>query len=273
MTTTTGGAARVLAWLEEWLQTEWPELRVFVSSVTEQWAVMSLSGPQARAILEPLTEGVDFATFPHMSLAEGRVAGVPARLFRVSFTGEASYEINVPASTGLHVWDTLLAAGAPLGLTPYGTEAMHLLRAEKGFIIVGQESDGTATPFDIGMDRPVNPDKPDFIGRRSLFRADTQRDDRKQLVGLQTLDPDLVLEEGVHLVADAVLPEPPVVMLGHVTSSYRSPNLGRSMALGLVKGGRARLGETVYAALEGATHPVQVVAAVFIDPAGERLRG
>ena len=273
MTTTTGGAARVLAWLEEWLQTEWPELRVHLSSVTEQWAVMSLSGPQARAIVEPLCEGVDFDSFPHMSLAEGRVAGVPARLFRVSFTGEASYEINVPASWGRHVWEAVMTAGAPHGLTPYGTEAMHVLRAEKGFIIVGQETDGTVTPMDLGMDRLVNLKKGDFIGRRSLFRADTRRDDRKQLVGLMTRDPDLVLEEGVHMVATEKLPEPPVAMLGHVTSSYRSPNLGRSIALGLIAGGRARMGETVYAALPDGTHPVQIVEPVFVDPAGERLRG
>ncbi len=274
MTTTTGGAASVLTWLESWLQTEWPELKVYLTSVTEQWAVMSLCGPMSRQILAPLTEGIDFDgdAFPFMSFRDGTVAGVPARVFRISFTGELSYEVNVPAAYGLAVWQALMAAGRPHGLTPYGTEAMHVLRAEKGFIIVGQETDGTVTPIDLGMDWIVSKKK-DFIGRRSLFRSDTVRTDRKQLVGLLTDEPGHVLEEGAQLIDEATVPRPPVAMRGHVTSSYHSPNLGRSIALALVEDGRARMGGRIYAALADRTVPATIVSPVFYDPEGKRQDG
>ena len=173
MTTTTGNAAVVLFWLEEWLQTEWPEFQVYLTSVSEQWATVSLCGPNARALLAGLTEGIALGAdaFPPMTMREGRVAGIPARLLRVSFTGELSFEINVRASHGLALWEALIAAGADHGITPYGTEAMHVLRAEKGFIIVGQETDGSVTPIDLGMDWIVSKSKPDFIGKRSLARS------------------------------------------------------------------------------------------------------
>jgi sarcosine oxidase subunit alpha len=153
MSTTSGGAPRVLAWLEEWLQTEWPELEVYCTSVTEQWATIAVSGPHARQLLGELTEGVDLApdAFPHMSVREGRVRGVAARVFRISFTGELGFEIQVPASYGLAVWEACIEAGAKYGITPFGTEAMHVLRAEKGYIITGQDTDGTVTPHDLGM--------------------------------------------------------------------------------------------------------------------------
>ncbi|HET6522555.1 MAG TPA: FAD-dependent oxidoreductase, partial [Geminicoccaceae bacterium] len=161
MSTTTGNAARVLAWLEEWLQTEWPELKVYCTSVTEQYATVSLSGPRCREVLRRLTDlDLDPDAFPHMAVREAEVAGVPARVFRVSFTGEVSYELQVPASYGLAVWEACMAAGAEFGITPYGTEAMHVLRAEKGYIIVGQETDGTVTPFDLGMEWIVGRRKP-----------------------------------------------------------------------------------------------------------------
>jgi glycine cleavage system aminomethyltransferase T len=185
MSTTSGGAARVLAWLEEWLQTEWPDLQVFCTSVTEQWATISLSGPESRKLVSELVDiDLDPEAFPHMSVRLGQAAGVPARIFRISFTGEQGYEIQVPAGYGLPLWERCIAAGEKYGITPYGTEAMHVLRAEKGYIIAGQDTDGTVTPDDLGMGWIVARQKPDFIGKRSLARADIARDDRKQLVGL-----------------------------------------------------------------------------------------
>ena len=272
MSTTTGGAARVLAWLEEWSQTEWPELEVYFNSVTEQYAVASISGPFARALLEELATGIDLGpeALPFMSWGEGRVAGIPARIVRVSFTGESSFEINVPSDYGLYLWTTLMRAGARYGITPFGTEAMHVLRAEKGFIIAGQDTDGTVTPDDLGLGRMVSRHK-DFIGKRSLARPDCRRADRKQLVGLLTEDPKTVLPEGAQIV-DRVLPRPPMKMIGHVTSSYFSANLGRSIALALLRGGRQRHGERVVLPLPKRRVAATVTAPVFYDEQGERLR-
>ena len=210
MTTTTGGAAAVMSWLENWLQTEWPDLKVYLTSVTEQWAVISMCGPNSRQLLGELTDDIDLdhESFPPLSMREGHVAGVPARVFRISFTGELSYEINVPAARGMAVWEAVWNAGEKHAITAYGTEAMHVLRAEKGFIIVGQETDGTTTPIDLGMDWIVSKTK-DFVGKRSLSRTDTVRDDRKHLVGLYTDDPSDVLEEGAHLVEAESVPVPP----------------------------------------------------------------
>jgi sarcosine oxidase subunit alpha len=274
MTTTTGGAANVLAWLEEWQQTEWPDLKVFLTSVTEQWAVATISGPKCRELLSRLTD-LDLSNegFPHLTMREGVVAGLKARVFRISFTGELSYEINVPAAHGLALMEAIETAGQGLDLVPYGTESMHVLRAEKGFIIVGQETDGTVTPGDLGMDWIVGKKKPDFIGKRSLDRVDTARTDRKQLVGLLTDDPTLVLEEGAHIIDTATPGAPPVPMLGHVTSSYWSPNIGRSIALALVKGGSGRLDGTVHIAMPDRTIPAKVVKPVFVDLEGARLHG
>ncbi|TSD86857.1 sarcosine oxidase subunit alpha family protein [Mycobacterium sp. KBS0706] len=272
MTTTTGGAATILAWLEEWLQTEWPDLKVFLTSATEQWAVATISGPKCRELLSRLTDlDLSNEAFPHLTMREGTVAGLAARVFRISFTGELSYEINVPAAYGLALIEAIETAGQGLDLVPYGTEAMHVLRAEKGFIIVGQETDGTTTPGDLGMDWIVGKKKPDFIGKRSLDRADTARSDRKQLVGLLTDDPKLVLEEGAHIIDTANPGAPPVPMLGHVTSSYWSPNLDRSIALAMVKGGSGRLDGTVHIAMPDRTIVAKVVKPVFVDPEGGRL--
>ncbi|WP_282607182.1 sarcosine oxidase subunit alpha [Pelagibius sp. Alg239-R121] len=273
MTTTTGNAAPVLGHLEEYLQTEWPELEVYLTSVTEQFATISLAGPNARNLLAELTD-IDLSAeaFPFMTLREGTAAGIPARVFRISFTGDLSYEINVPASYGAALWQTVMTAGEKYGITPYGTEAMHVLRAEKGFIIVGQETDGSVTPFDLGMDWIVSKKK-DFVGRRSLFRADMSKDDRKQLVGLLTDVPEQVLPEGAQLV-EKVEDKPPMKMLGHVTSSYHSPNVGRSIAMALIKGGRARMGSKLYAPLaDGKVVTCTVTGVVFYDKEGERTRG
>ena len=273
MTTTSGNAATVLAWLESWLQTEWPELRVYCTSVTEQWAVASLSGPRARDLLGTLGGDIDFSAeaFPFMTWREGRLAGLPARVFRVSFTGELSYEINVEASLGSALWELLMRAGAPWAITPFGTEAMHVLRAEVGFPIVGQETDGTVTPIDLGLEAMVSGAK-DFIGKRSLARPDTGRADRRRLVGIQPEDPRLVVPEGAQIVARPGL-RPPVAMIGHVTSSYFSPNLGHAFALALVARGAERHGEMVELAWDGRSAPAHIRAPRFFDPDGVRARG
>jgi sarcosine oxidase subunit alpha len=274
VTTTTGGAATILDRFEEWLQTEWPDLEVFCTSVTEQWAVAALGGPRARDVLAAAGCDVDLSAdaFPFMTLRAGTVAGVPTRIARVSFTGELSFEVHVAGWHGLHVWQALLEAGEPVGITAYGTEAMHVLRAEKGFVIVGQDTDGTVTPHDLGMDWIVNPSKGDFVGRRSLGRADLVRPDRKQLVGLLSEDPDELLPEGAQLTwGDAVAS--PVPMAGHVTSSYRSATLGRTFALGLVEDGHARRGATIRAPLPDRTVAATITAPIFHDPEGARRDG
>jgi len=272
MTTTTGNAARVLAWLEEWLQTEWPDLKVFCNSVTEYWSTMTICGPKARDLLAEFTDtDLSNDAFPFMSFQNATVCGIPARIFRISFTGEISFEINVAANYGLAVWTALMNAGEKYGITPYGTETMHILRAEKGYIIVGQETDGTMTPPDLGMDWIVSKKK-DFIGRRSLNRPDCVREGRKQLVGLLTQDATVVLPEGAQLVSE-LKSAPPMEMIGHVTSSYYSANLGRSIALAVVKGGHNRTGEIIHAPLKDKTISAEIVSPVFFDPEGERLNG
>ena len=274
VTTTTGGAARVLGMMEDYLQTEWPDLDVWLTSTTEQYAVIAVQGPRARDVIAPLVEGVDLSpgAFPHMAFAAGRICGVPMRLFRVSFTGEVGFEINVPSGHGRMIWEAVWAEGQKYGITPYGTETMHVLRAEKGYIIVGQDTDGTVTPADAGLGWAVGKTKPDFVGKRSLMRPDMLVPDRKQLVGLLTDDPRLMLEEGSQIVADPGLPVP-VPMIGHVTSAYHSPALGRSIALALVAGGRARTGETLFVPMPGTVHRVTVCDTVFLDREGTRLHG
>jgi sarcosine oxidase subunit alpha len=274
VTTTTGGAARVLSLMEDYLQTEWPYLNVWLTSTTEQWAVVAVQGPNARKVIEGLVEGIDLsaAAMPHMTVREGRICGVPTRLFRVSFTGELGFEINVPADYGRAVWEAVYEAGKAYGITPYGTETMHVLRAEKGYIIVGQETDGTATPDDVGLGGMVGKAKKDFVGKRSLIRAAMNNPKRKQLVGLETIDPGTVLEEGAQIVADPGQKKP-MTMLGHVTSSYESAVLGRSIALAMVSAGRARMGETLYVPMPDRNIPVKVVAPVFFDPEGVRING
>jgi sarcosine oxidase subunit alpha len=276
MTTTTGGAANVLDWLEEWLQTEWPELDVHCTSVTEQWATIAVVGPRSREVVAHLAPDVDLANeaFPFMAFRETTLAsGIPARICRISFSGELAYEINVSAWYGLAVWEEVDAVGRPYGITPYGTETMHVLRAEKGYIIVGQDTDGTVTPQDAGMGWVVSKQK-DFIGKRSFARADTSRTDRKQLVGLLPADRTTRLPEGTQLVApDVDLGTVPVPMLGHVTSSYHSPALGRPFALALVADGQARKGQTLLAPVGEALVPVEVTDFVLYDPEGTRRDG
>ena len=273
MTTTTGGAARVLAWLEEWSQTEWPRLKVHFTSVTTQWSVAAIQGPRARDLMVGLCHDIDLSrdAFPFMSWRDGAVAGIPARVFRVSFSGELSYEINVASSYATALWQALMTAGAKYDITPYGTEAMHILRAEKGFVVVGHDTDGTVTPQDLGMDWIVSKKKKDFIGKRALSRPDTVRDDRKQLVGLLTEDLETVVPEGSQIVSE-VWPKPPMPMEGFVTSSYWSAALGHSIAMALLERGHGRHGEMVNISLQDRIVRAKVTAPQFYDLDGEKIR-
>lgn len=274
VTTTTGGAARVMAHMEDYLQTEWPDLRVFLTSVTEQWAVIAVQGPKAREILAPFVSGIDLSSeaFPHMAVRIGRICDVPTRLFRVSFTGEPGFEINVPSDYAHLVWQALHSHGESLGVTPYGTEAMHVLRAERGFVIVGQETDGTVTPDDLGLNGMIAKSKKDFVGKRSLARPDLVAPDRRQLVGLLTESPAVVLDEGAQVVADPQAPVP-VQMLGHVTSSYWSDACGRSIAMALVANGRARKDEILHVTTPSGFVAARVTDPVFFDAKGGRVHG
>jgi len=244
-----------------------------MTSVTDHWSTFAVAGPKSRDVVRKVAQGVDLSNeaFPFMSWREATVAGVPARIMRISFSGEMCFEVNVPSNTGAHVWQALMQAGAEFGITPYGTEAMHVLRAEKGYIIVGQDTDGSITPYDLGMGGMVSKTK-DFLGRRSLSRSDTARADRKQLVGLLTDDPQLVLPEGTQLTDKAAGTPTPVPMLGHVTSSYYSPVLKRSIAMAVVRSGHQRMGQKVNAALvDGRYVAATVTSTVFYDPEGKRL--
>ena len=271
MTTTTGGAATVLGKLEDYLQTEWPELDVYLTSVTDHYATVSVCGPNSKKIVSQVIPDIDLSdeSFPHMSFKNAKIGKIKCRVMRISFTGEHSYEINVQANYGKSVWEKCMEVGKEFNITPYGTETMHLLRAEKGFIIVGQDTDATMTPIDLQMDWIVSKKKYDFIGKRSLYRSDTIKEDRKQLVGLLTENPDEVLEEGAQIVVD--IKKSPVEMLGHVTSSYYSPNLKKSIALGVVRGGRNMMGQKLIIPMENKQINVTVTDPVFLDKENKRL--
>ncbi len=271
MTTTTGGAANVLSKLEDYLQTEWPELDVFLTSVTDQYSTASICGPNSKKILMKLFPNVNFNDddFPHMSFKNSTINNINCRIMRISFTGELSYEINIDAKYGKSLWEKCVDVGKDYNITPYGTETMHLLRAEKGFIIVGQDTDGTMTPIDLQMDWIVSKKKYDFIGKRSLYRSDTIREDRKQLVGLLTEDPKEILEEGAQIVSD--ISKKPVEMLGHVTSSYFSPNLNKSIALAVVRNGKKMKGQKLIVPMENKNINVIVSDSIFLDKENKRL--
>lgn len=274
VTTTTGGAPRVLNMMEDYLQTEFPEMNVWLTSTSEQWAVIAVQGPNAREVIAPYVEGIDLAAeaMPHMSVREGRICGVPTRLFRMSFTGEMGFEINVPSDYGQSVWETLWAEGRKHGICAYGTEAMHVLRAEKGYIIVGQDTDGTVTPHDAGLDWAIGKKKKDFVGIRGLARPDLIAAGRRQLVGLKTADPKVVLKEGAQIVADPMQPIP-MKMIGFVTSSYWSENCGHSIAMALIEDGKERMGETLHVPMPDRTIEVVVTGTNFVDQEGSRLHG
>jgi sarcosine oxidase subunit alpha len=239
--------------------------------VTDHYATISVCGPNSKKIISKVIPNLDLSDdkFPHMSFKDTKIDKVKCRVMRISFTGEQSFEINVQANYGKSVWDKCMQAGKEFNITPYGTETMHLLRAEKGFIIVGQDTDATMTPIDLQMDWMVSKKKYDFIGKRSLYRSDTIREDRKQLIGLVTENPKEVLEEGAQIVADAN--KSPVEMLGHVTSSYYSPNLEKSIALGVVKGGKNMMGQKLIIPMENKQINVTVTDPVFLDKENKRL--
>jgi sarcosine oxidase subunit alpha len=272
VTTTTGGAPRVLAHMEDYLQTEWPDLKVFLTSITEQWAVIAVQGPKSREILAPFVNDIDLSSeaFPHMAVRLGHICGVPTRLFRVSFTGELGFEINVPSDYARMVWEALYTYGRPLGLTPYGTEAMHVLRAERGFVIVGQETDGTVTPDDLGLSGMIAKTKKDFVGKRSLARPDLVAPGRKQLVGLLTETPTVLLDEGAQIVVDPSA-SVPAKTLGHVTSSYWSDACGRSIAMALIADGRALKDQILYVTTPSGFTAARVIDPIFFDVKGERV--
>jgi sarcosine oxidase subunit alpha len=272
VTTTSTGVARVVAQMEDFLQTEWPDLNVWFTPVTEQWATIAINGPLTRTMLAPLIEGIDIsaAAMPHLSIREGRICGVPTRLARVSFTGELGFEVNVPADYGRAIWEAIWAEGRKVDAVVYGLDTLLILRAEKGYIVVGQETDGTVTPDDLGMGRMVAKNKPDFIGKRSLLMADMTREGRKQLVGLLAEDVDVKLDEGAQIVVQEK-PATGTSAIGHVTSSYWSPTLQRGFAMALVQAGRSRMGARVHVTTMDGTRPAQIVEPIFYDKEGKRL--
>ena len=278
VTTTTGGAPRVLNHMEDYLQTEFPDMRVWLTSTTEQWAVIAVQGPKAREIVQPFTElDLSNEAFKHMSVAETTVCGVHSRLFRMSFTGETGFEVNVPADYGEAVWEALWTRAEALGACAYGTETMHVLRAEKGYIIVGQDTDGTVTPYDAGLSWAIAKSKPDYVGKRGLERTDLKRTDRRQLVGLRAKDRSQVLIEGAQIVEDPNQPIP-MKMVGWVSSAYHSDAAEGGIALALVENGFDRMGDTLYVPtvekkkVTGSV-AVEVVKPVFVDVEGKRLHG
>ncbi|MFQ6005322.1 MAG: sarcosine oxidase subunit alpha family protein [Woeseia sp.] len=271
LTTTTGGAASVLNWLEVWLQTEWPELEVYLTSLTDHYSTIAVAGPNSRRLLQKIGCNVDLGkeSFPFMSVQDAELAGLQVQLFRVSFSGELAFEVNIDSNHALIMWHRLMDAGDEFDITPYGTETMHVLRAEKGFVIVGQDTDGSVSPLDLGMNWLLSKDK-DFLGKRSLGRPDSERSDRKQLVGLLSGDNATVLTEGTQLIEDpdAAVPVP---MCGHVTSSYFSACLDHPIALALLVAGRSRRGDTIFASMpNGSALPVEIVSPAFYDPEAER---
>jgi sarcosine oxidase subunit alpha len=266
--TTSAAASRIAATLDEWLQGEWPDLRVFATPLTHQFGVVTVTGPRARATIAAAGSDIDLsrAAFPHMHWREGRIAGLPVRVMRVSFTGEASYEIQVPAGSTTELWDRLVDAGAAFGIAPFGIEALMTLRIEKGYIHVGSDSDGTTLPGDLGMAGGIARKASDFVGRRSLMRPEALRDDRHQLVGILPDDPHQPLRAGAHVVAAADGRSE-----GYVTSACWSPALGRPIGLGMLRRGRARMGERIVLLDEGRRRDARVVAPCFVDPAGANL--
>jgi sarcosine oxidase subunit alpha len=268
VTTTSGGAARIAAWLEEWRQCEWPQMRVLVTPVTTQWATVAVAGPHAREVVRRLGTDIDLegAEFPHLHVRTGYIAGVASRLYRVSFSGELGYEINVPSNYALSLWTELVQAGSDFGITPYGLEALLIMRMEKGFLHVGVDTDGTTSPKDVGWGDAAIKKKADFIGKRSLTRPENVASDRLQLVGLVSDDPE-TLVAGAHL----RLPGTTEGTDGWITSAALSPTLERPIALGMLRGGRLLEGKKVAVHDLGGMGRARVVNTPFYDPKGARL--
>ena len=272
-TTTTGGAATVLGCMEEYAQTEWPNLNVYMNSITEQYATFNISGPKTRNIIEKVFPEVNFSNeaFPFMTFQFHKYEDTPIRILRASFTGEMGYEIYVPSNQAVKIWEKIISFGKEFGLMPYGTETMHLLRAEKGYIIVGQDTDGSITPLDLGLDWMIGKSKKDFLGKRSLIRSDTVRKDRKQLVGILPTNKNEKLEEGQHIILDKEI-KTPTPMLGHITSCYQSPTLGHNFALAVIKNGQSLIGTKAFASTpELKTIEVEIVEPIFYDKENTKL--
>ena len=269
--TTTGGAETIHGHMEEWLQTEWWDWNVYVANVTEQYAQVAVVGPKARKALEALG-GMDLSAdaFGFMEWQDGSLGGFDVRAYRISFSGELSYEIAVPASQGQAFWDALMAVGADLGVMPYGTECLHILRAEKGFIMIGDETDGTVIPQDLGLNWAISKKKTDFLGKRAQQREHMVSDQRWKLVGLETIDKS-TLPDGAYAVGEGTNANGQRVMIGRVTSSYHSPNLERGIAMGLVLHGPDRMGEVItFPGTDGKDYEAKIVSPVFYDPEGEK---
>jgi sarcosine oxidase subunit alpha len=269
--TTTGGADRIHQHMEEWLQTEWWDWQVYVANVTEQYAQVAVVGPNARRVLEKLG-GMDVSkeALGFMEWADGTIGGFNARVYRISFSGELSYEIAVPASQGLAFWEALMAAGEEFGVMPYGTEALHIMRAEKGFIMIGDETDGTIIPQDLGLDWAISKKKADFLGKRAQERAHMADPKRWKLVGLETLS-GAVIPDGAYAVGQGVNANGQRNVIGRVTSTYYSPTLDMGIAMGLVLDGPDRMGEIIdFPGTEGATFRARIVDPVFYDKDGEK---
>ncbi|MBR9841278.1 MAG: sarcosine oxidase subunit alpha family protein [Rhodobacteraceae bacterium] len=276
--TTSGGADHVHAHMEDWLQCEWWDWKVYTANLTEQYAQVAVVGPNARKLLEKLG-GMDVSkeTLPFMTWAEGTLADTPVRVYRISFSGELSYEIAIPANRGRAFWNRLSEAGREWNITPYGTEALHVMRAEKGFIMIGDETDGTVIPQDLGLHWAISKKKEDFLGKRAQERIDMARGDRWQLVGLETLDGS-VLPDGAYAVAPGRNANGQRNAEGRVTSTYHSPTLRKGIAMGLVKHGPDRMGEVLQFTAEDqdetrdelTTIAARIVSPVFYDPEGEK---
>ena len=269
--TTSGGADRIHAHMEEWLQTEWWDWQVWVVNITEELAQVAVVGPNSRKVLEKLGGmQVSADALPFMAWADGEIGGITCRAYRISFSGELSYEIAVPASRGLEFWEMLVEAGAEFGVMPYGTECLHIMRAEKGFIMIGDETDGTVIPQDLGLGWAISKKKEDFLGKRAQQRPFMDNPNRWQLVGLETLDGS-VLEDGSYAIAKGQNANGQTNTEGRVTSTYHSPTLGKGIAMGLVHNGPDRMGEVLSFTKIGAP-PVKakIVSPVFYDPEGEK---
>ncbi|WP_128515924.1 sarcosine oxidase subunit alpha family protein [Tabrizicola thermarum] len=269
--TTSGGADRIHAWMEDWLQCEWWDWQVYTANVTEQYAQVAVVGPNARKLLQVLG-GMEVSkeALPFMQWADGTLAGFPVRVYRISFSGELSYEIAVPASHGAAFWAACNEAGKALGAMPYGTEALHIMRAEKGFIMIGDETDGTVIPQDLGLDWAISKKKADYLGKRGQERTFLASPDRWKLVGFETLDGS-VIPDGAYIIAEGVNANGQRNTQGRVTSTYYSPTLKRGIAMGLLKHGPARMGEVVeFNTAAGGTVKARVRDTVFYDKDGEK---
>ncbi|MCZ4094043.1 sarcosine oxidase subunit alpha family protein [Sinorhizobium psoraleae] len=273
-TTTTAYAAGVMNHLEFCAQALWPELDVRLASATDQWAQMAIAGPKARLVLEKIVDDdISRAAFPFLAAKEVSLCGgkLRARLFRISFSGELAYELAVPAGYAGSVADILMDAGAEYGLQPYGTEALGVLRIEKGHV-THSEINGTVIPDDLGFGKMVSATKADFIGKAMLEREGLKAADRLRLVGVRPLDPTASFKTGSH-----ILEKNAVATLendqGHVTSSAFSPHVGCTIGLALVKRGPERLGEevVVWNGLKSEYTPAILCDPTFVDPTNERL--